>query len=164
RQLDSLVTWAAARPVEQRPATAEDLLRAVRELTETLPAAVLDSRPRPREDADTSDVPRLTTSLDEVASELGHGPRSFPAGLLAGSAAGSAASGELPPEDPAQGPRSDADADADHERDAGPDGGRDADPGVDDPDASSAYATAQVTHAQPSAHEAVATSTTDVLL
>jgi len=153
RQLDSLVTWAAARPVEQRPATAEDLLRAVRELTETLPAAVLDSRPRPREDADTSDVPRLTTSLDEVASELGHGPRSFPAGLLAGSAAGSAASGELPPEDPAQGPRSDADADADHERDAGPDGGRDADPGGDDPDARTASATAQDAPAQPSAGE-----------
>ena len=83
RELDSLVTWAAARQVEQRPAAAADLLRAVQELSTTLPPASLDSRPTPLEDADTSDVPRLTASLDEVASELEHGPRSFPAGLLA---------------------------------------------------------------------------------
>jgi len=55
RELDSLVTWAAARPVEQRPATAADLLRAVQDLTATLPASVLD-----------------------------HGPRAFPAALLGG--------------------------------------------------------------------------------
>jgi len=84
RELDSLVTWAAARPVEQRPATAADLLRAVQDLTATLPASVLDSRPEPREAADTADVPRLTTSLEEVASELDHGPRAFPAALLGG--------------------------------------------------------------------------------
>ncbi|MGO1228171.1 MAG: Stk1 family PASTA domain-containing Ser/Thr kinase, partial [Brachybacterium sp.] len=83
RELDSLVTWAAARPVEQRPASASDLLRAVRELSTTLPSAVLETRPEPLGDTDTSDVPRLTTSLDEVASELGHGPRAFPAALLA---------------------------------------------------------------------------------
>lgn len=83
RELDSLVTWAAARPVEQRPASASDLLRAVRELSATLPSAVLETRPEQLGEADTSDVPRLTTSLDEVASELGHGPRAFPAALLA---------------------------------------------------------------------------------
>lgn len=83
RELDSLVTWAAARPVEQRPASAADLLRAVEELSVTLPAAVLETRPEQLGDTDTSDVPRLTTSLDEVASELGHGPRAFPAALLA---------------------------------------------------------------------------------
>ncbi|QNN83525.1 Stk1 family PASTA domain-containing Ser/Thr kinase [Brachybacterium sp. Z12] len=83
RELDSLVTWAAARRVEQRPASATDLLRAVQELSTTLSPAVLDSRPQPLEDTDTSDVPRLTTSLDEVASELEHGPRAFPAALLA---------------------------------------------------------------------------------
>ena len=83
RELDSLVTWAAAREVEQRPATAKDLLRAVRELAATLPTAVLDSRPHGREDADTSDVPRVTTSLEEVASALDHSPRAFPAELLA---------------------------------------------------------------------------------
>ncbi|HEX7350815.1 PASTA domain-containing protein [Brachybacterium sp.] len=84
RELDSLVTWAAARPVEQRPATAADLLRAVQELIATLSPAVLASRPQAREDADTSDVPRMTTSLEEVASELDHGPRAFPSALLAG--------------------------------------------------------------------------------
>ena len=83
RELDSLVTWAAARQVEQRPATAADLLRAVQELAATLPAAVLESRPQVREMTDTSGVPQLTTSLEEVASALDHGPRTFPAGLLA---------------------------------------------------------------------------------
>lgn len=83
RELDSLVTWAAARPVQQRPASAADLLRAVKELSTTLPTAVLETRPEQLGDTDTSDVPRLTTSLDEVASELGHGPRAFPAALLA---------------------------------------------------------------------------------
>ncbi|MGP9539683.1 PASTA domain-containing protein [Brachybacterium sp. AOP43-C2-M15] len=84
RALDSLVTWAAARPVEQRPASAADLLRAVRELAATLPESVLEARPQPREDDDTSDVPRMTATLDEVAAELGHGPRAFPSALLAG--------------------------------------------------------------------------------
>ncbi|WP_345080549.1 Stk1 family PASTA domain-containing Ser/Thr kinase [Brachybacterium paraconglomeratum] len=83
RELDSLVTWAAARPVAQRPASASDLLRAVKELSEILPSAVLETRPEQLGDTDTSDVPRMTTSLDEVASELGHGPRAFPAALLA---------------------------------------------------------------------------------
>ncbi|WP_394214735.1 Stk1 family PASTA domain-containing Ser/Thr kinase [Brachybacterium vulturis] len=83
RELDSLVTWSAARQVEQRPATATDLLRAVQELAATLPAAVLDSRPQVRESTSTSDVPQMTTSLEEVASALDHGPRTFPADLLA---------------------------------------------------------------------------------
>ena len=87
RELDSLVTWAAARVVEQRPASATELLRAVRELSATLPAAVLDARPVVLEDTDTAGVPRMTTSLDEVASELEHGPRAFPAALLADDAA-----------------------------------------------------------------------------
>src|SRR5699024_112725 len=60
RELDSLVTWAAARSVEQRPAGALDLLRAVHELQHSLPDAVMDTRPRPREDADTGEVPRPT--------------------------------------------------------------------------------------------------------
>ena len=84
RELDSLVTWAAARTVEQRPATAADLLRAVRELMETFPAAVQDTRPAARELDDTSDVKLPTSHLDEVVSELRRGPRAFPAGLLEG--------------------------------------------------------------------------------
>lgn len=99
RELDSLVTWAAARTVEQRPATAMDLLRAVLELSRTLPAAVLDTRPQLREAADTSDVPRLTASLDEVASELHHGPRTFPSSLLADAPAD--AHDDAPSDDPA---------------------------------------------------------------
>ncbi|MEE1651312.1 Stk1 family PASTA domain-containing Ser/Thr kinase [Brachybacterium sp. J144] len=85
RELDSLVTWAAARPVEQRPATAADLLRAVRELQSTLPAAVLDARPTPREapeDLSTGEIPQLTTPLEEVVSSLDGDPRAFPVGLL----------------------------------------------------------------------------------
>lgn len=82
RQLDSLVTWAASRTVEQRPATAADLLCAVQDLSRTLSPAVLDTRPSPREDTDTGAVPALTASLDEVASALGSGPRAFPADLL----------------------------------------------------------------------------------
>lgn len=81
RELDSLITWASARQVEHRPATAADLLRAVRELAAKLPASVLASRPQEREDTDTSDVPRLTTSLEEVAAALDPGPRAFPSDL-----------------------------------------------------------------------------------
>ncbi len=77
RQLDSLITWACARTVEQRPASAADLLRAVRELAGTLPAAVLETRPEPIEPSETSDVPRPTASLDEVAADLVRGPRVF---------------------------------------------------------------------------------------
>nr|WP_245354513.1 Stk1 family PASTA domain-containing Ser/Thr kinase [Brachybacterium sacelli] len=83
RELDSLVTWAASRTVEQRPATAAELLRAVRELSRTMPAPTLDQRPVPREDDDTSDVPRPTAPLEDAVAELGSGPRVFPAGLLA---------------------------------------------------------------------------------
>ena len=83
RALDSLVTWASARNVSQRPATAADLLRAVRELAATLPPTVLASRPAAREDTDTSGVPALTASLDDVAADLEHGPRAFPADLRA---------------------------------------------------------------------------------
>lgn len=82
RELDSLVTWAAARPVEQRPATAADLLRSVRELMETFPAAVQATRPAARELDDTSDVKLPTSLLEDVVSELRSGPRAFPAGLL----------------------------------------------------------------------------------
>src|SRR5699024_9812570 len=87
RELDSLVTWAAARPVGQRPAGAAELLRVVRELSATLPAAVLATRPEPREGFETGDVPRMTASLDAVASALEHGPRAFPADLLPAGAA-----------------------------------------------------------------------------
>ena len=78
RELDSLVTWAAARSVEQRPAGALDLLRAVHELQHSLPDAVMDTRPRPREDADTGEVPRPTVLLEEVIADLGAAPRAFP--------------------------------------------------------------------------------------
>src|SRR5699024_6014775 len=57
RELDSLVTWAAARSVEQRPAGRMDL---------------------PREDADTGEVPRPTMLLEEVIADLGAAPRAFP--------------------------------------------------------------------------------------
>ena len=77
RQLDSLITWACARTVEQRPASAADLLRAVRELSATLPPAVLAARPEKVEQSDTSDVPRPTAALDEVAVRLTGGPRPF---------------------------------------------------------------------------------------
>src|SRR5690625_6258755 len=78
RELDSLVTWAAARSVEQRPAGALDLLRAVHELQHSLPDAVMDTRPRPREDADTGEVPRPTMLLEEVIADLGAAPRASP--------------------------------------------------------------------------------------
>ena len=78
RELDSLVTWAAARSVEQRPAGAQDLLRAVHELQHCLPRAVMDARPRPREDVDTGEVPRPTVLLDEVIADLEAAPRAFP--------------------------------------------------------------------------------------
>src|SRR5690625_5478561 len=78
RGLGSLVTWAAARSVEQRPAGALDLLRAVHELQHSLPDAVMDTRPRPREDADTGEVPRPTMLLEEVIADLGAAPRAFP--------------------------------------------------------------------------------------
>ncbi|MBB5831618.1 PASTA domain-containing protein [Brachybacterium aquaticum] len=96
RELDSLVTWAAARTVSQRPASAEDLLRAVRELLSTLPARVLGTRPEPRKDTATGDLPRVTASLDEVAAELLGRPRAFDpaAGLGAGPTAGAGAADE----------------------------------------------------------------------
>jgi len=77
RELDSLVTWAAARTVGQRPATAEEILRAVRDLADTLPAAVLEARPEPLEEADTGEVPRLTAPLGEVVAELDGAARTF---------------------------------------------------------------------------------------
>jgi eukaryotic-like serine/threonine-protein kinase len=126
RELDSLVTWAAARPVEQRPATAQDLLRAVRELIAALPPSVLESRPQPREDSETSDVPRVTTSLDEVAADLGHGPRAFPASLLA-------ADGEAAPA--ASGTTGSAQAPLAGDADDAPDG-----TGADGPDGAGAEA------------------------
>lgn len=76
--LDSLVTWAAARNVQQRPATAGDLLRAVRELQRTLPPGVLDARPEPRELDSTGEVPRLTVPLTDVVSQISSEARSFP--------------------------------------------------------------------------------------
>ncbi|WP_246821610.1 protein kinase, partial [Brachybacterium sp. HMSC06H03] len=80
RSLDSLITWACARGVEQRPASAADLLKAVRELLRTLPAAVLAARPEEIEPSDTGDVPRPTSSLDEVAADISRGPRVFAPG------------------------------------------------------------------------------------
>ncbi|AXK44967.1 Stk1 family PASTA domain-containing Ser/Thr kinase [Brachybacterium saurashtrense] len=122
RELDSLVTWAAARPVGQRPATAAELLRAVEDLLTSLPRPVLDSRPAEREDTQTADTPRLTTSLDEVAGELDRSPRAFPAERLGESAAADDApdpdaSSPAPSAEPALrsggGPASDTDPDAD---------------------------------------------------
>lgn len=80
RSLDSLITWACARGVEQRPASAADLLKAVRELLRTLPAAVLAARPEEIEPSDTGDIPRPTSSLDEVAADISRGPRVFAPG------------------------------------------------------------------------------------
>ncbi|HJC70716.1 Stk1 family PASTA domain-containing Ser/Thr kinase [Brachybacterium sp. EE-P12] len=102
RELDSLITWACARTVEQRPASAADLLRAVRELSATLPAAVLAVRPEEVEPSDTSDVPRLTASLDEVAADLDGGPRPFRPRGAAGAAPAQDAGGsaaEVPADD-----------------------------------------------------------------
>lgn len=87
RQIDSLVTWAAARTVQQRPATAADLLRSVRDLERSLPPTVLDARPERREDAETGDVPRLTAPLTDAASLLEGAPRTWP-GALQGDASG----------------------------------------------------------------------------
>lgn len=77
RELDSLVTWSAARSVQQRPANAQELLRAVRELQERLPRAVLEAHPEPREVTETGDVPRLTTPLEDVVADLEAAPRAF---------------------------------------------------------------------------------------
>ena len=123
RELDSLVTWAAARTVEHRPASATDLLRAVQELSATLPGPVLETRPRRREATDTSDVPRLTASLDEVASELLHGPRSFPASLHSDAppAGPAGAPAPAPPDAPLHGDPG-TEAPADDSRPAGADG------------------------------------------
>lgn len=124
RQLDSLITWACARGVEQRPASAADLLKAVRELMRTLPPAVLATRPEELAQGDTGDVPRPTSSLDEVAAELDRGPRVFaPGGRTDASddSPGRPADGE-PQESGEQGP---GDADEARSRataDAGTDG------------------------------------------
>ena len=101
RSLDSLITWACARGVEQRPASAADLLKAVRELLRTLPAAVLAARPEEIEPSDTGDIPRPTSSLDEVAADISRGPRVFaPGGADAETAAPAAdAGGEAEDED-----------------------------------------------------------------
>lgn len=85
--LDSLVTWAAARTVQQRPATAEDLLRAVQELQRTLPASVLDARPEARELDSTGEIPRLTVPLGDAVAQIGAEARSFPSDLRTGAAA-----------------------------------------------------------------------------
>lgn len=77
RELDSLVTWSAARSVEQRPANAQELLRGVRELQGRLPRAVLEAHPEPREITETGDVPRLTTPLEDVVADLEATPRAF---------------------------------------------------------------------------------------
>src|SRR5699024_10356168 len=85
RELDSLVTWAASRVVEQRPATAAELLAAVRDLTGSLPGPVLEQRPVPRPEGDTGAVPRPTSPLEDDVAELRGAPRAFPAGLLSAS-------------------------------------------------------------------------------
>ncbi|MDN5685688.1 MAG: PASTA domain-containing protein [Brachybacterium sp.] len=98
RELDSLVTWAASRVVEQRPATAAELLAAVRALTDSLPGPVLEQRPVLRQEGDTGDVPRPTSPLEDVVAELRSDPRAFPAGLLSDSE-DAAPSTLLPPAD-----------------------------------------------------------------
>ncbi|PMC75768.1 MULTISPECIES: Stk1 family PASTA domain-containing Ser/Thr kinase [unclassified Brachybacterium] len=117
RELDSLVTWAAARPVGQRPATAIDLLEAVRELLRTLPATVLATCPVQIEDAATGEVPRLTAALDDVAADLTGSPRAFPPALTGDAGTGEdhapAAAHSFPadPTDPAADPDADPAAD-----------------------------------------------------
>ena len=69
RALDSLVTWAASRRPESRPADARELLRAVRELRASLPPSVLRSYPQPKEASDTADVPEITAAIDSEVLE-----------------------------------------------------------------------------------------------
>src|SRR5699024_11785245 len=61
-----------------RRALALEPRRAVRALQHSLPDAATDTRPRPREDADTGEVPRPTMLLEEVIADLGAAPRAFP--------------------------------------------------------------------------------------
>lgn len=81
--LDSLVTWAAARTVQQRPASAEDMLRSVRELQRTLPSGVLEARPAPRDPGATGDIPRLTVPLNDAVAQVDPEARAFPSELQA---------------------------------------------------------------------------------
>lgn len=68
--LDSLVTWACARRPEQRPRSARELLAAVRELRDALPAEVLAARPVPREpEASTGEMPSVTAAIEEGLPE-----------------------------------------------------------------------------------------------
>lgn len=62
--VDALVTWLAARRPSSRPASAEDALRSVGELLQTLPADVLDAAPENAEQRDTGEIPQLTAELD----------------------------------------------------------------------------------------------------
>ncbi|WP_050812666.1 Stk1 family PASTA domain-containing Ser/Thr kinase [Brachybacterium squillarum] len=97
RELDSLVTWAAARTVEHRPHSAAELLRSVRELRAALPQEMLESRPEPLdaeeiEAQDTGDAPRITTRIERALDGKDADPRSWP-GVLGASAAAAALPG-----------------------------------------------------------------------
>ncbi|MGY5764370.1 PASTA domain-containing protein [Brachybacterium sp. DNPG3] len=124
RELDALVTWASDRRVEQRPASASELLRSVRELQSQLSPAALDGRPRPISDPDTGEVPRLTASLDEIVAELHGDARVFPpswGGALPpavdAESALDAADSDGPPDGGADGTAADSDTDTDTDTD-----------------------------------------------
>jgi serine/threonine-protein kinase len=79
-QIDSLVTWSAARDPQQRPATAHQMLTAVRGLLRELPAEVLDSAPEVVDEveADTGGIALLTRDLDDVDLEAPAPVQVFP--------------------------------------------------------------------------------------
>lgn len=84
RELDSLVTWCCARTPSSRPRDARELLRALEELGQTLPASVLDAAPVLVVEHDTQDVPRLTSDIDPAALGGDAPARSFePSGPIA---------------------------------------------------------------------------------
>lgn len=80
RELDSLVTWCCARSAASRPASADELLRALVELSDHLPASVQDARPTTARS--TQDVPLLTSPMPEDALDHDSGPRIFPTGAV----------------------------------------------------------------------------------
>lgn len=105
-ELDSLITWASARTVSQRPASAAELLHAVKDLRSSLPAAVLATRPSPRDNGpstSTGEVRLHTARLDEALAGLRAGARPFPtdtADLVVGAErAGAADGGDAPDTD-----------------------------------------------------------------
>lgn len=81
RALDSLITWCCARTPRSRPASADELLASLDELTATLPPEVLDARPQAiaggAATAATGDLPRLTAPLDVLTLQAPAPPRPF---------------------------------------------------------------------------------------